>query len=318
MQLARDDWHEERIGGRLTQVFERRLAVFPRQTGDLTLGPLTHVLTTSSGAAVRIEAAAVTRAVAPYPAGGRPLTASALTVVDDLSAEPGRLRDGETVTRRVTITARGTLSTQLPERPPMRERWLISLAAPETRETRAMPEGPITTITWEWQLRPKTGEPGVLPEIAIPWFDTTTRRMQTAIIPAIPFGYASFGANIAGGGGVPLWQMAGVMLAVTAATLLWLLSGMALVPWTNLRRWFLRWLPDPTLPPLRAAADTGDLIALRRALEAHLARRASLGQPAATEAVARLDAAIYAENAERPDGRAWLRAFRSEARLRAK
>jgi hypothetical protein len=83
----------------------------------------------------------------------------------------------------------------IPTRPAMREPWLITFAAPEDRSIQLTPAGPLSVITWRWTLRPITGEPGVIGEVVIPWFDTKDNLPRTAVIKAAPFGYSGFKDN---------------------------------------------------------------------------------------------------------------------------
>ncbi|WP_250152258.1 hypothetical protein [Ancylobacter radicis] len=305
LQLARDQWRDEEIEGRTVRVFERHLAVFPRHAGTLAIGPVTHRLTVvdenNLRAPLDVTAPQVSLAVAPYPGAGTPLSARTLTMEDTLSAAPGALRDGETLVRRVTLKADGALPHRLPPRPVLREPWLISFAAPEQREMLPTPTGPVTTLVWEWHLRPKTGEPGVLPPVSIAWFDTVTREMRNAEIPALPFGYASFHDNRSGTGRLPSSEAG---LGVIAAVL-GILTGLALcIPGLAPRRrahllLTLRRLSpvDPTRRRLKRAARSGDLFALRRAAEAYLRRRRDLGLPVSGCETAALDAALYGRKA---------------------
>lgn len=305
MQTARDSWREERVDGRAVKVFERRIALFPRHAGPLTIGPLVHRLTLvarDGGREVQeVPAEAVSVEVLPFPADSAPLAASALVVEDRLSVAPGKLRDGETLIRKVTVRADDTLPHLMPPRPEMRAPWLISFTAPEVRETTPTPEGPETIVVWEWHLRPKTGEPGVLPAVEIPWFDTVSRRMQVAEIPAIPFGYASFSAGRAGTE-APAGSLTATAVAVFAAGLVTgLLAVFHAFTWrraTDLVRIARRFSPiDPTRGAVRIAAKGDDLMALRCAVERYLARRRALGMPEAAGATAELDRVLYA----RPD-----------------
>jgi len=301
MQLARDQWRDEEIDGRTVRVFERRLAVFPRHAGALGIGPVTHHLTLVGANNLRepldVTAAPVTLPVAPFPAEGTPLSARSLTVEDTLSAAPGALRDGETLVRRVTLRAEGTLPHLLPARPAMREPWLISFAAPEQRELQPMPDGPVTTVIWEWHLRPKTGEPGVLPAVAIPWFDTATRQMRTAEIPVIPFGYASFRDNRSGAERLPAGQVgmalfvfAGGITAGLAAAFL----GLARRRREDMLRKLQRLSPfDPARRSVKRSARASDLLAIRRAAERYLRRRRALGLPVTGRETALLDEVLY-------------------------
>lgn len=301
VQIARDQWRDEQVEGRRVRVFERRLALFPRQAGTLTLGPVVHHLTVigddNRRQPVAVTAPAVSLSVAAFPGEGLPLSARSLTLDDQLSSPPGSLRDGETLVRRVTLTAAGTLPHLLPPRPTLREPWLISFAAPERREMQLTPEGPVTTVVWEWHLRPKTGEPGVLPAVPIAWFDTSTHQMRSTEIPAIPFGYASFNGNRRGSEALPTGQ-AGLALATVAAGLL-AGAGFALAGLSQRRRAEalnrLRrlWPFDPTRVAMALALRRGDLIAARRAAEHHVQRRRSLGLPLTGLETAMLDRALY-------------------------
>jgi len=302
MQLARDTWREERVEGRTVLVLERRIALFPRKAGPITIGPVTHRLTVATNTGGReeldVQADPLTVQVAPFPAESATLAASALEVEDVLSTPPSELRDGETLIRKVTLTASGTLPHLLPPRPKIRAPWLISFTAPETREMKPTAGGPVTTLVWEWHLRPKTGAPGVLPPIEIPWFDTVTREMRTAEIPAVPFGYASFAANRTGTDRLPAAQMWMAGALFTAGLLTGLILALA---GSSPRRkaWMLqivkRWSPvDPTRNALKTAARTEDLTALRSATERYLARRRALGLPEPEGATDELDRALYA------------------------
>lgn len=314
VQLARDQWRDEQVEGRRVRVFERRLALFPRQAGALTIGPVVHHLTVvgddNQRQPVAVTAPAVSLSVAAFPGEGLPLSARRLTLDDQLSSPPGSLRDGETLVRRVTLTAAGTLPHLLPPRPALRETWLISFAAPERREMQLTPEGPVTTVVWEWHLRPKTGEPGVLPAVPIAWFDTAARQMRSTEIPAIPFGYTSFNGNRRGAEALPAGQACLALTTVAAGAVAG--AGVALAGLSRRRRADalnrLRrlWPFDPTRRAMTRALRSGDLLAARRAAEHHIRRRRSLGLPLTGRETAMLDRQLYGppSASTSPDGSA--------------
>ncbi len=307
IQLSRDRWDKERIDGQLYSVFERRLAVFPRVAGRLTLGPVTHHLSAwKTGGGVQetaITAPPINLAIAPYPVPGQPLAAASLTLEETLSSEPGKLGEGESLIRKVTLTATGTLSHQLPERPSFRQPWLISFAAPETRQTTPTPDGPVSQVTWEWHMRPRTGEPGVVPEVTFPWFDTANRKMKTARLQAIPFGYASFHSDIVSGvSRISLYQLGKALLAYLGGLfigLAWLLPSFRPAVRKRVRTAVLRLLPEPTVPPMRDAARAGDLMMLRAAGERHVQRRLELDKPLPDNPMRELDTALFAPHQDR-------------------
>lgn len=319
IQIARDDWHKERVNGRLLQIFERKVAVFPSRDGPVRIGPVTHRLTYVSGdgkrAVAEVTAPAVTLNVKPFPGEYRPLSARKLVLTDELSASPGQLKQNEVLTRRVTIEAEGTLAHYLPPRPDLRQPWMISFTAPEQRETVMTDQGPLARVVWEWQLRPHTGEPAILPGTGFPWFDTANRRIEIAPLDPIPFGFAGFGSNF----GAVDETGAGNGVISAAVLLASFLGGLLLLLWRRapMRRRLLlmrlrRHLPSPHSRRMREAAGRNDLASLRAAAEAHLRW---LGLP--VRGLSELDRQLYA--ASPPPGfdpLAWLAAFRKMARSR--
>lgn len=306
VQLTDDDWREERIEGRNRIVFERRLALFARQTGIASFGPAEHELTVINAASrrepVTVESHRLDLSIAPLPfteRNGWHFAARSLTLTDDLSTRPDRLEDGETVTRRVTLRAEGALPEMLPPRPVVSENWLITFAAPIERSMELTPDGPVSTVIWTWQFRPETGEPGVLEPVAIPYFNTTSRRIEQVEIPALPIGYASFERSRVVGGDIG-WTSRAMMAGGLA---LGLMLGTAAILRGNrtthgmLRALARRWSPLPAWH-LRQAERSGDLLALRRAAAEWVAARPERATGAA-EALREMDRAIYAR-APRP------------------
>lgn len=269
VQLTKDSWQNERIGGRSYLVFERKLALFARHTGIATFGPAEHDMTVigagSQREEVMVEAHPLSLSIAPMPDGelnGWHFTARSLTLTDELSTRPDRLADGETVTRRVTLRAEGALPEMLPPRPVVSENWLITFAAPVERKLDLTPDGPVATVAWTWQFRPETGEPGVLSPVEIPYFNTTTRSIETVEIPALPIGYASFEDNQIAGGTISAWPLLGAGLAGALLGMGLMLRGYASTE-GMLRRLMLRYSPLPWWRMRRAK----DLLSLRRATE---------------------------------------------------
>lgn len=320
IQIARDDWHKERVQGRLLQIFERRIALFPRRAGPLTIGPiahrLTHVRPDGQRAEMVVTSAPTTLNVRPFPAAAPPLAARQLTLTDELSADPGRLRKDEILTRRVTIEALGALAHQLPARPDLTEPWLISFTQPERRETLLTDQGPVARVIWEWQLRPKTGEPAILRAHAFSWFDTDSRQVEVAPLKPIPFGFVGFGSNF---GAAPQAVWRNLPLALLAllggmgAALALLLRGQGLLPAGALRRRLRRWWPGPHARAMRRAARSGDLAALRAAADRHLHWQ---GRPPPA-VLADLDRQLYAAHPPPGfDAARWLARFRQALRGR--
>lgn len=328
IQLVPDRWQTERIGGVSCLVFERRLAIFPKVSGVDTFGPADHVMTMIDAASQRelvtVHAPAVSLSVAPMPdtppferPWGWRFAASKLTVTDELSTDPARLQDGETVTRRVTLRAEGALPEMLPPRPVIQQPWLITFAGPIERKLERSEAGVTSTVVWTWQFRPETGEPGVLPPTPIPYFNTVTRRVEAVEIPPLPIGYASFHATQPPGSALHGSVRPGLAVALG----LGLATGLGL-QFAGLERgrgWLGRALRHHSPLPrwrLARAAKTGDLLALRRAAVDYLDARGreTAGPGPAAAALARLDRAIYAPGTTPFDAGGFVRDLRRSAR----
>ena len=326
IQLAPDDWRNEMVDGIRRRVVERRLAVFPKVSGIDSFGPVDHHMTVigvgSQRTEVTVHAQPISIAVAPMPdvppfekPWGWRFAAARLTITDELSTDPAQLVDGETVERVVTLRAEGALPEMLPPRPVIQEPWLITFAAPVETGFERSAEGLVSTAVWRWQFRPETGEPGVIPPVPIPFFNTTTREVEAVEIPALPIGYASFAASQGPGGEMG----AGARLGYLGALGLGLVAGGAALTWRLdrpagfLGRIARRWSPLP-LWRLRRAARAGDLRALRRAAEAYLARAEAHRPDLRARALAGLDAAIYGRGGTAFDTRGFVRDLRAAAR----
>ncbi|EEX11726.1 conserved hypothetical protein [Citreicella sp. SE45] len=268
VRLGLDSWTEERIDGLPARVFERRLAFYPRRDGTLEILPIAHRLEVLGAGGKRetviVRSDPVTLTVAPSPAAaGQPwLPLRALELSESWDTDPARLADGQSATRRIVLRAFGATPEMMPQQPVLRQPWLISFAPPEERNFQVTPEGPVSTVVWTWKLRPITGEPGVIPPVTIPWFDTGSRTPETATIPSASIGYASFSDNAAarwqslGGGGWPVWALSGLAALVVVA-----LSLRDRVPETGLRR---RWQRRRLLLRLRGHVRARDAAGARR------------------------------------------------------
>lgn len=305
IQLARDRWFRELVDGKEIQIAERKLAFFPKRSGKLQLGPFTHSLTVAdldnkwTVRDIVAEPVIVRVAPRPGPQDGWWLPARELEITDTWNRDPATLRDGETVTRSVRLSVLGVLPPVLPPRPAMRERWLITFSAPEKRSVELTPNGPISTVDWSWELRPITGEPGVIRRYPIKWFDTKSRRFREAEIEPAPFGYASFERSIASAPTSP--AEAAAMLAVAfvvgmVAVALLLLRDLRIASGRELKRRLALILPSKDAFAMRRAARHRRPDALRFATKRYLESRGTAVTDSMTTAIAELDRHVYGRN----------------------
>ncbi len=202
VRLGQDDWSQQRIDGRSLRVMERRIALYPKAPGSLTILPIAHELEYLDDGARRraiVRSDPVTLTVRPAPVtDGTPwLPARAVEMSEEWSADPARLTDGQSVERKVILRVFGATPEMLPPQPAMRAPWLITFSPPEQRSQQLTPQGPVTTAVWRWTLRPTTGEMGVMTAVITPWYDIDAGQNRSVTIPAATIGYQSFADNSA-------------------------------------------------------------------------------------------------------------------------
>ncbi|MCJ2007628.1 hypothetical protein [Methylobacterium sp. J-092] len=323
-QLGRDRWSRTKLkDGQSAIAFDRVIAVFPHHAGDFTIEPFDHRLTINDDGQRRVidvRSGPVALPVATWTKeGGGPdakepwwLPAKDVTITDSWSPDPETVKLGDTTRRIVTVEAQGMVAEGLPPRPVMRTRGILTFAGPVTRETLITPAGPVARATYQWDV--KAGVPEIIPldAIVIPWFDTVSRTMREAEIPARQIG-----------GGLPDREGD---LAPPLATAPWVAAaaglaafglGLALIGFgTGAGR--LR-LPRGARAALRRAAAANDAAAFRAATlsaEPDLAR-AWRADPDTAAGLAGLDRALYAPGgAAAPDLRALARRLSRPVRLR--
>jgi len=278
-QLGRDTWGRTRMpDGQMALEFQRTVAVFAHHAGSFVIEPFTHKLTINDNGERRMIAVRsdpVTLPVAAWTgATGGPevaepwwLAARDVTIQDSWDPDPETIKIHETARRIVVLEAQGVLAEGLPPRPVMRTRGIVTFNGPVKRETVITPQGPVSRATYQWDVRPGVPEAIPLDAIAIPWFDTVSRTMREAEIPA---------RQIGGGlpdreeDGKPTGPVSWVMLAATGFTSFGL--GLALIG-VGTGRTRLR-LARAHRRSLRRAASADDAPGFRAALD-----RATREQP---------------------------------------
>lgn len=200
-QLGDDIAYETQRGGRTLSVIERRYALFPQSSGNFKIEPLRFEGRVTPdrrfggldpfgrGKIVRIRSEAVEFEARPIPAsfdGSIWLPAQQVFLVESWPDDGQEFRVGEPVTRTLTLRANGLGSSQLPE---------IAAAVPDhlkqypdqpVLENRVDQNGLIAIRQEKIALIPS--EPGtfVLPEVAIPWWNTRSDSLEYARLPARP------------------------------------------------------------------------------------------------------------------------------------
>jgi hypothetical protein len=192
-----DKSYETTINGKGYQVIERNYAVYPQSSGEISIAPINFMGQISRsrfgmdpfGSPPRTivrRSQPVNLNVRPIPTafnGSNWLPAKNLTIAEEWSADPLTLNVGEPITRTLILTATGLISSQLPELPT----W-------DQPELKFYPDRPqlsdekfttgITSIRRE-KAAIIPNQPGnyVLPEVLVPWWNTTTDSLEQAVVP---------------------------------------------------------------------------------------------------------------------------------------
>ena len=213
-RLGDDQRYSATINGERYQVLERRYAIFPEKSGELTIpaavfngrmageplrrGRITGMdsmmdrffgdsVMRAPGKRIRLRSDAITLTIKPRPAdysGEHWLPSEQLVLGDSWVDGPPEIRVGEPVTRTITLQAKGLESTHFPE-----------MNLPDTPGMRMYPEKPEhetrTDGEWVYGISKQTlayvavaAGRITLPEISIDWWDTTTQQQRRAVIPA--------------------------------------------------------------------------------------------------------------------------------------
>lgn len=173
------------------QVVERRYALFPQKPGELDLAPIRFEgqARTPEGRLkfLRDRENFFTFTVKDVPdsfSGDTWLPAESLTLADSGLPDNGQVAVGDNLTRTLTLTARGLPAETLPPLPDSAPDGLKAYPDQPERNTDKQRDGLTGTLTETSVLVPVTPGNHTLPEIRIPWWDTTTDSEKVAVIPA--------------------------------------------------------------------------------------------------------------------------------------
>lgn len=182
------------LNGKAYNVVERVYALFPQQSGELSIAPVrfeARVLRDGriTGRKVfRSEAVNVSVRPIPPPPADHPdaawLPALNVELTEDWSREPGELPAGEPITRRITVRALGQLSTQIPViEPQVPDALKIYPDKPEL-SVRAVARGILAERGEQYALIGVNAGKVALPPVELPWWDITAGEWQVARLPA--------------------------------------------------------------------------------------------------------------------------------------
>ncbi len=197
-KLGDDRTYETRQDGLRYIVVERNYAIFPQQSGPLTIAPVIFQGTVlqgrpslldpfgQNGAVKRVQSETLeisSKAVPQEFSGNNWLPSGQLRLVEEWSETPPAFKVGEPVTRTLTLYAEGLTAAQLPE-----------LRLPPTDGLKQYPDQPILenhprdgllvgARQEKIALVPTRAGKYRLPALEIPWWNTASEQMEVARLP---------------------------------------------------------------------------------------------------------------------------------------
>ncbi|MDR2214018.1 MAG: BatD family protein [Pseudomonadales bacterium] len=315
-QLGNDINYQEVVDGIGYNVTERKFVIFPQKSGQLAIPPVYfsasvgrrssfNTLLRSRGAVREINLASEAHEItvkpqpASFPAGATWLPSSALTLDETWSDTLDSLQVGDALTHNITLRAEGLSSSLLPELRYENQSGLRFYPDQPLREDGIDANGVFGKRLDGVAIVPSQSGDFTLPELRLPWWNTTTDQLEIALLPARSFSVAplaedaqtlppsSLGApgaqnlNLAGSSAPPLWWISSTVFFAAAwafTTLLWLRGRQQLLPGgtaalpPSQRKLAPRHTqaPNPTaeasLRTLKAACDGANLHQVRAAL----------------------------------------------------
>ena len=208
-KLEENKKYSKFINGRRYQVFEKRFAIFPQTPGKLVIEPAIldaqYIEAMRSIRNKRISSDKITIEVKPVPqiVASKNLNywlpASELKLEEKWSGDTDKLQIGEPLTRTVTLTAKGLLSSALPD---------LSVSNP-VKGLKHYPDQPaldnkITDAGFVGKREekiayiPSRAGKVTLPELKIFWWNMAKNTLETAVLPAREIIVAGGGDQIAG------------------------------------------------------------------------------------------------------------------------
>lgn len=199
-QLGSDSNYQEVVNGIGYNVTERRFVIFPQSSGQLTIPPV--YFNASVGRRSGINRFFNNRAtmreinlssdvhqltVLPRPSsfpGQTWLPAAQLTLEETWSTELDNIEVGDAVTRNVVLTTEGLSSSLLPAIIYEQQDGLKFYPDQPVREDASDSNGVIGKRSEGTAI--VASQPGqyVLPEVRLPWWNTQTNALETALLPA--------------------------------------------------------------------------------------------------------------------------------------
>ena len=211
-ELTRRNFQRQ-INGRLWRVTQLRYAIYPQQRGTLEIPKLSltarevlpgrSLLGARLGKRFRLSEDPISIAVKPVPesfSGSVWLPANSLELTQSWSTAPETMEVGDSTTRTLSLAADGLLSSQLPPITSMSDSSTITgirvYPDQESSDQIERTEGFLGKRTRSEALVASGSGSWTLPEVRVPWWNTTTDTLEYAVLPSTTITVGSPTVNI--------------------------------------------------------------------------------------------------------------------------
>ena len=193
VEIVGDDRnYESVINGKTYEVTERVYALFPQESGVLTIAPIrfeARILKDGSITGRRTyQSLELTINILPIPAPPNAypdanwLPAKSVKLTEEWSRDMQNLRSGEPITRKLTITAIGQLSTQLPSIDYSNDRLKIYPDKPKFLDEMNA-DGMIASRIDQYAMISVNAGDIQLSGVDVPWWNTVEKKWKVATLP---------------------------------------------------------------------------------------------------------------------------------------
>lgn len=266
--------YQTAIHGIAYAVEEQQYAIFPQKSGRLKIKPPVYNALVADVIPRRasVKAKTTTLMVKPAPAhvGIDWFPAKAVQLTEAYDQASLHLKQGDTLTRTITVQATGTAAQLMPKLTLAKSEQYSIYPEKPIEKTALQNDNLVGTITIKVTYLLNTAGKIVIPELKLPWFNTVANRAAVATLPSRTLNVVAFSGS---GQAAPAASTSAAqsLVPVSSATqptrvnpagksnfLAWIIAALFALAWLiTLAMWWLRQRPK---------ASQGNLAASRKKL----------------------------------------------------